>query len=214
MIHRNNLSKMLQNVALSQKRVSLLTCQVLTRPWVLADIIKAYLCGINLICVLVEGPEREKDQRAFRFPEDLRSAIESWQEFIFMKNKSVMQVPRYIVLHYSIFKMYNCMKARLNVLRFTVELELKPMRSASAVPLGAEPNVSGMSVPCGVSLKLRCCGLGRWKNAAPHFELAPRMDCERGWWTLPVAQPQAAAQPQAPHQRRCRQASPPSSAPS
>ena len=139
MIHRNGPSKLRQNVTLLQYLVILLTCQVLIRPWVLADIIKAYLCGIYLICVFVKGPETEKDQRAFRFPVDLRSAIESWQEF-----------------------------------------EMKPMGSASAVPLGAEPSVSGMLVPCGVSLKLRCCGLGRWKNAAPHFKLVPRMDCESG----------------------------------
>eukprot|EP00421_Protoceratium_reticulatum_P008706 CAMPEP_0168363088 /NCGR_PEP_ID=MMETSP0228-20121227/3513_1 /TAXON_ID=133427 /ORGANISM="Protoceratium reticulatum, Strain CCCM 535 (=CCMP 1889)" /LENGTH=318 /DNA_ID=CAMNT_0008375809 /DNA_START=24 /DNA_END=976 /DNA_ORIENTATION=- len=82
-----DMMKIVANVKVAQNLVLLLTRNVLRRPWVLAELITAHRAGNNIVCVLVEWPDREQDSRQFRWPADLEEAIENWKEYILYEGR-------------------------------------------------------------------------------------------------------------------------------
>ena len=76
------LPRLLESVSASANYVLLLSRQVLRRPWVLAELTRAHAMGRALSTVLVEFPGRGDDPKAFRFPQDLDSAIAEWTMFV------------------------------------------------------------------------------------------------------------------------------------
>jgi hypothetical protein len=77
-----DLSKLCDYVGSSQNHVILMTRDVLSRPWVLAEIVKGVTSNRNVICVMVDWPDKDMDPRSFRFPQDLNKAIIQWKDYI------------------------------------------------------------------------------------------------------------------------------------
>jgi Amt family ammonium transporter len=77
-----DLSKLCDYVGLSQNHVILMTRSVLSRPWVLAEIVKGFTSNRNVVCVMVDWPDKHFDPRSFRFPQDLNKAIKQWKDYI------------------------------------------------------------------------------------------------------------------------------------
>lgn len=88
-----DLTALLDFVVYSQNLVVLLTRKVLTRPWVLAEIITAYTNKINFVCVLVDWTSRD-DLRRFRFPDHFDEAIDNWKKY--MKSVSARTAERHL----------------------------------------------------------------------------------------------------------------------
>lgn len=79
---KHELEKDIGYVSGSDNFILLMTRSVLKRPWVLAELTKAHKMGKNTVCVLVEWPDKDSDLRAFRFPQDLNSAVNQWREYV------------------------------------------------------------------------------------------------------------------------------------
>jgi len=77
-----DLSRLCHIVRGSANHILLLSRRVLERPWVLAELCSAHKLGINICMVLIEYPGRREDPKAFRFPDDLETAISDWTEFM------------------------------------------------------------------------------------------------------------------------------------
>jgi hypothetical protein len=86
-----DLTALLDFVVSSQNLIVLLTRKVLTRPWVLAEIITAHTNNVNLVCVLVDWTSRD-DPRRFCFPDHFDEAIDNWKKY--MKSVSARSAER------------------------------------------------------------------------------------------------------------------------
>jgi len=76
-----DLTKLLDNVVLSENLVLLLTRQVFKRPKCLAEIVTAHVHKKNIVCVMIDWRDGA-DPRAFRHPADLDQAIEDWRTYV------------------------------------------------------------------------------------------------------------------------------------
>lgn len=79
----NDLAALLDCITSSRNFMLLLTRQIFTRPWVLAELITAHTHEVNLVCVLVEWTMKD-DARQLRFTVDLNKAINDWKEYLQM----------------------------------------------------------------------------------------------------------------------------------
>eukprot|EP00440_Ansanella_granifera_P027925 gb/GFBE01030341.1/.p1 GENE.gb/GFBE01030341.1/~~gb/GFBE01030341.1/.p1 ORF type:complete len:727 (+),score=116.74 gb/GFBE01030341.1/:1-2181(+) len=82
-----DLSELLDHAKMSQNFVLLLTRNVFTRPWVLAEICVAVKAGVNVVVVHVETPDKD-DPRSFRPAVDFETPIRAWQEYIKLNSGS------------------------------------------------------------------------------------------------------------------------------
>jgi len=74
-----DLDKLSDHVAHSLNHLLLLTAGVLERPWVLAEIIKAVKLRKNFVCIMVDWPDKARDIRQFRFPDEIDSSLSRWK---------------------------------------------------------------------------------------------------------------------------------------
>jgi hypothetical protein len=81
--------ELLNHVEDSANLILLLTRRVFERPWVLAEIVRAFKTGNKLIlvnCVWPGGDMTSPHGRSFRFPQHLDDTIDQWQEFYYESN--------------------------------------------------------------------------------------------------------------------------------
>ena len=76
-VNLKDLSRLLDEVGASLNLVLFLTRNCLSRPWVLAELCKAYTDNINIILVKVENTP----DKIFAFPKDVDKAISDWKWF-------------------------------------------------------------------------------------------------------------------------------------
>lgn len=76
-VNLKDLGRLLEEVDASINLVLFLTRNCLARPWVLAELCKAYMSNINIVLVRVETTP----DKAFRFPTDVDKAVKEWSWF-------------------------------------------------------------------------------------------------------------------------------------
>jgi len=81
----SDLRKLLGHVEEAANYILLLTRCVLERPWVLAELVRAYKIGKHMIVINPSWPGDESSAlgRSFRFPQHLDDAIDEWQEYFY-----------------------------------------------------------------------------------------------------------------------------------
>mmetsp|Transcript_63088 Transcript_63088/g.150372 ORF Transcript_63088/g.150372 Transcript_63088/m.150372 type:complete len:813 (+) Transcript_63088:14-2452(+) len=70
-----DLGSLLVKVESSMNFVLLLTRSVLRRPWCIAELTRAVMKGTRIVCILVEWPDKQNDQRFFNHPQAIDAAI-------------------------------------------------------------------------------------------------------------------------------------------
>ena len=92
-VNLKDLSGLLSEVGASLNLVLFLTRNCLSRPWVLAELCKAFASNVNIVVVKVDT----SPDKAFKFPVDVDKAISDWQWFVRSKarglNPRLMHVP-------------------------------------------------------------------------------------------------------------------------
>ena len=80
-----DLRHLLVHVEESQNYILMLTRAVLERPWVLAELTRAHVCGkpMQVICAAWPGDASSPTGRTFHFPRHLDEALDEWQEYFY-----------------------------------------------------------------------------------------------------------------------------------